>query len=364
MALGKCGKRSSRLGIDQGAIFMDVNPNDGSVLCGGTAGTLWRFPIEPADREIPSNVGDFAGFLSDDYVICPAYRPQTSGGQQLALYDLTQEKLTPLWKTNTTSNTIVVSNRQRDKAFLLNLANKNIQVVGFDAETKKPREFAECVFEFRIGGIGMETTLDSILLTDANHLNSLWHVNANVKGSGTKFEGPQHLHHSEFGFVRGGEACVSVLNDPTGRQSDRLICWKTENGQILHEKDFKSTGFALAISNDGQRFAVAGKDASIAIHDAQNFEKLNHFRAHDGAITKLAYHPKLPIIASSSADLTIRLWNTETGEHLKTLIGPSRTIRSLVFNASGTRLACHSDERITRIWNINGESLLAKPNAN
>ncbi len=45
------------------------------------------------------------------------------------------------------------------------------------------------------------------------------------------------------------------------------------------------------------------------------------FRAHDGPVTDVAWHPRLPVSVSASEDLNVRFWNLETGIQLGELHG-------------------------------------------
>lgn len=55
-------------------------------------------------------------------------------------------------------------------------------------------------------------------------------------------------------------------------------------------------------------------------------------------------------MATGSSDLTIKLWNLDTGKRLETLRGPTAAPRVLNFSPSGQRLACASEDRMVRIW--------------
>jgi WD domain, G-beta repeat len=97
----------------------------------------------------------------------------------------------------------------------------------------------------------------------------------------------------------------------------------------------------------------------VHIFDTETLAERQTFRAHDGPITALAWHPTRHILATGSDDLTIKLWNLETGRRLDTLRGPTGTPRVLNFSPSGQRLACASPSDNTRIWEP--ESLNEKP---
>ena len=101
-----------------------------------------------------------------------------------------------------------------------------------------------------------------------------------------------------------------------------------------------------------ENLAIAGygADRKVRIRDAATLAVQQEFRAHDGPITALAWHPTKPILATTSTDLSIRLWNLETGRRLEELRGPLGTPHALSFSPSGQRLGCSAGDGITRIW--------------
>jgi len=117
----------------------------------------------------------------------------------------------------------------------------------------------------------------------------------------------------------------------------------------------------IAVAPDGQHFAEAGVDMMVRIRDAATIAVQQEFRAHNGTITALAWHPTKSILATASADLSIRLWNLDTGRRLEELRGPTAAPHTLVFSPSGRRLGCSARDGITRIWEP--KSLDAQPAA-
>jgi serine/threonine protein kinase/WD40 repeat protein len=129
-----------------------------------------------------------------------------------------------------------------------------------------------------------------------------------------------------------------------------VMRWDATTGKVLQTTTNPSTMDVLAVAPDGHRFAEAGADKKVRIRDAATLAVLKEFRAHDGPITALAWHPKKPILATGSADLSIRLWNLETGERIGELRGPLAAPHTLAFAPSGQRLGCASLDATTYIW--------------
>src|SRR5438132_637397 len=74
-------------------------------------------------------------------------------------------------------------------------------------------------------------------------------------------------------------------------------------------------------------------------------------RGHTNEIFRIAWSPDGKILASPSSDKTIRLWDAQTGHHLRTLKGHSNTVYSVAWSPDGKTLASGSDDKTIRLWN-------------
>lgn len=79
-------------------------------------------------------------------------------------------------------------------------------------------------------------------------------------------------------------------------------------------------------------------------------------KGHSELVQSVAISPDGQILASSSADKTIKLWNLETGKLLYTLEGHSSLVISVAFNPDGTTLASASNLAVgdgnIKLWNV------------
>ncbi len=129
-----------------------------------------------------------------------------------------------------------------------------------------------------------------------------------------------------------------------------IVLWDVNTGKLVKSVRFPSALGALAVSPDGKRFAVGGVDMIVRIRDAETLDVMREFRAHDGPITALAWHPSRAVLASASEDLSVKLWNADTGRRMEEFHGPENFPRGLTFSPTGRRLACSSEYDATRIW--------------
>ncbi|MDF1816344.1 MAG: WD40 repeat domain-containing serine/threonine-protein kinase [Verrucomicrobiales bacterium] len=143
---------------------------------------------------------------------------------------------------------------------------------------------------------------------------------------------------------------------------DIFVCCDIAGGQKI-EKELPYIVRDVEASPDSNYFAFACGDKRIRVFDSHTLELINEFRAHDSEVTAVRFHPRLPIIATGSDDLKVRLWHWPDARLIDSQMGPTLFPQSLDFNPSGTNLACASDDGILRIWDVKEaiDSFFTKP---
>ena len=131
---------------------------------------------------------------------------------------------------------------------------------------------------------------------------------------------------------------------------ERLLRWNSTTGKLEASIEHPSAMNALAIAPDMSHLAEAGIDRMVRVRERKSLAVVREFRVHDAPITALTWHPTKPILATASANLTIRLWNSETAELLLEIRALLRAPHTIAFSPSGRYLAAASREGVTRIW--------------
>lgn len=102
---------------------------------------------------------------------------------------------------------------------------------------------------------------------------------------------------------------------------------------------------------DGDLLFSVSKDQAICAWFAHNGERLGTYNGHVGAIWTVDVDPTSSMIASGSADNTIRLWNVKTGKCLKVWEFPT-AVKRVEFNEDGTKLLGVTEKRMGYLSNI------------
>jgi WD40 repeat protein len=73
---------------------------------------------------------------------------------------------------------------------------------------------------------------------------------------------------------------------------------------------------------------------------------------HGDEILKLVQHPKEPVMVTTSADKTVKVWNPETGANTKTLTGLTDFVFAAAISPDAKRVAAGGYDGEVRVWNI------------
>ncbi len=91
-----------------------------------------------------------------------------------------------------------------------------------------------------------------------------------------------------------------------------------------------------------------------AVYGADEYNRLS---GHQAAILAVDISPDSSVIASASADNTVKLWRRD-GTLLKTLLGHTAPVRAVSYSPDGKTLVSASDDRTVKIWQQDGEPAL------
>ena len=121
-------------------------------------------------------------------------------------------------------------------------------------------------------------------------------------------------------------------------------------------KDIGSIG-SVAFSPDGNTIVSCGGN-NIHLWDSQTNQRLKTLIGYTEPVNSVVFSPDGNTIVSASDDGTIRLWNVNTREHLKTLMAHADSVNSVVFSSDGETIASSSNDRTIRLWNANTGELI------
>jgi WD40 repeat protein len=116
----------------------------------------------------------------------------------------------------------------------------------------------------------------------------------------------------------------------------------------------------LAVSSDGQRFAVSSLDGTVTICDAHSGE-IVHTLQNAGPVYGVAFNPKSDALASAHYDGTVKVWNSTTGKAPLTIRAHADSAFGVSYSADGRLLATaggRDQEKNIGIWEASTGKLL------
>ena len=108
----------------------------------------------------------------------------------------------------------------------------------------------------------------------------------------------------------------------------------------------------LAFSPDGNWVALGGPANSIYVGYTSDKSIEREYSGHTGEITHVVFSPDSTLLASSSTDLTVTIWDVDTGLPLKVLEDHTAPVRDVVFSPDGSMLASTSEDSKIIIYSI------------
>jgi WD40 repeat protein len=167
----------------------------------------------------------------------------------------------------------------------------------------------------------------------------------------------------EYGAGNLINLCLHLDIDLTGSDLSQLkIRHAHFQGVMLHQVNFQAAQFVQssftqvfagavggAFSPDGQRFAVGDTNGGLHIFQFAEMQPLLTIQGGKGWVMGIAWHPAGRWVVTS-ADATVRLWDSLTGQWLRDFPGYTRWIYHLVWSPDGQYLACAGQEPDILVW--------------
>lgn len=113
-----------------------------------------------------------------------------------------------------------------------------------------------------------------------------------------------------------------------------------------HEKAILSTIF----SPDSKQIACLTADKTIKIYSTETGDLVSVLDDKGEGDVAICFSPDSKLLAAGSWDKTVKIWNLEKGRILRRLIGHSQATRSVCFNSDGNLITTAGWDDIIKVW--------------
>ncbi|CAH3020215.1 unnamed protein product [Porites evermanni] len=120
-----------------------------------------------------------------------------------------------------------------------------------------------------------------------------------------------------------------------------LLAWDKGHTDAVQDLSFDHTGKILA---------SCSADMSIKLWDFHEFECVKTLTGHDHNVSSVTFLPSGDYLVSSSRDKTIKMWEVASGFCVKTFQGHREWVRRVRVSNDGSLLASCSNDQTIRVW--------------
>jgi WD40 repeat protein len=225
--------------------------------------------------------------------------------------------------------------------------DSSVRIWSLSGKPEKILNHSEPVFSLRFNTDG------SRLVTLSGKTISFWDVSSGLLLK--SFEDQDFVQDAEFSH--NGKVLAS-----TGYFDGNIKLWNIETGQasilirnrIMRDPDNQYTNIVSSVEFNPKYpiLAASSYDGTISLWNVQSNKLIQIIDAHENYIFDVSFSLDGNVIASASRDKTVKLWNLK-GDLLKTLKGHDFDVNGASFSPDTTKgiiLASASDDRTVRFW--------------
>ena len=147
------------------------------------------------------------------------------------------------------------------------------------------------------------------------------------------------------------EIAIAIWEDEIDDNS-LIIIYDISKGRITDTiRGFSYSNRNPKYSDDGKKIAAVYDSEKVCIWDCVSKKRIQLLEGHSNEIYSLDFSPDGQLLATASADNTIRIWRVSDGTCIKTLKNPAE-FGCVSFSHDGKLIVSGSWDNTVRLWNV------------
>ncbi len=166
---------------------------------------------------------------------------------------------------------------------------------------------------------------------------ALYNVETGTKLKDLYVQGTDEALPTTLAFSKNGQYLACGLSNA----DQGIMIWNVETGEKTNHISHPADVSTICFSPDGQYIAGGGTDNNVCIWNSTTGQKIKTLTGLNGFVSTIDYSPDGKYIAGAGMDYkcTFKMWNTATGNVVQSLDNSGPDIMSVCFAPDGQSLA-------------------------
>lgn len=322
-------------------LCLAVRPDNSAIVSGAADNTLRMWDIPQPD---PLHLFEGHTAAIRHAVVSPNGRSALSVGADKSVYvwDLDNRKIAAMWEGHTAE---VLRAAYRSDNNLVATGDATGTVIYWNVVTGKPQTLVGAHVG-PISGLEFHPNNQQLISTGHDGLLKIWQL---------PIVAPRTI-----GEYDAAVRCVAVTSDSQTAvvsSGTAVQVFGVANGQLVRALEGlpESTG-CVAVSPNNTTVAAAGENGIVKLWNLADGADRGMMAGHQGAVNDVVFHPDNAQVATAGEDGTVRLWRVPTPE--TALAGSTQDVTSVDVSSNGQMVATASADNSVRLFNPeNGQAV-------